>query len=120
MKQVVAIASKDIRLLMRDKAGLFWILGFPILLAVFFGAIFGGESPTAAMQVTVIDNDQSARSKAFLQDLSKSESLKLDQKPLEEAKNLVRQGNRVAYLVIPKGFGEAPLFGPSEIGRAHV
>jgi ABC-2 type transport system permease protein len=114
MKQVFAIASKDIRLIMRDKAGLFWILGFPILLAVFFGAIFGGEGPTAAMQVTVIDNDQSARSKAFLEDLRKSESLKIDQKPIEEARNLVRQGNRVAYLVIPKGFGEAPLFGPNE------
>ncbi len=39
---IVALAKKDLLLLVRDKAGLFFALGFPLVMAVFFGTIFGG------------------------------------------------------------------------------
>lgn len=120
MNQIIAIALKDIKQLVRDKAGLFWVIGFPIVMALFFGSLFGGEGPTAAMGVTVVDQDGSDRSTAFVASLKKSESLRLDEKPLEEAKDLVRKGERVAYLVIPKGFGEAPLFAPSDGNALQV
>ena len=120
MSSIFAIASKDIKLLVRDGGGLFWVLGFPILIAMFFGAIFGNEGPTAAMSVTVVDQDASTRSKAFVKQLGKSASLKIDQKRIEEAKTLVRKGDRVAYIVIPKGFGEAPLFGPGDKAALEI
>lgn len=122
MNQVIAIALKDIKQLVRDKAGLFWVIGFPIVMALFFGSIFGSEGQTAAMGVVVVDQDSSDKSKSFIASLRKSESLKVDEKPIVEAKELVRKGDRVAYVVIPKGFGEAPLFAPGdgaalEVGR---
>ena len=35
------MAVKDLRLMSRDWLGLFFIFGFPILMAVFFGAMYG-------------------------------------------------------------------------------
>lgn len=120
MKPILAIAKKDIQLLVRDKGALFWVLGFPIVMALFFGAIFSGAGPAGAMSVAVVDLDQSARSKAFLADLGASKSIKLDPQSLEAAKALVRKGDRAAYIAIPKGFGEAPLFGPSESAALEI
>ena len=42
MSAVVTLALKDLKLLIRNRASLFWILGFPLLLALFFGLVFGG------------------------------------------------------------------------------
>ena len=40
MGAVINLALKDLRLLLRDRFGLFWVLAFPLLMALFFGAIF--------------------------------------------------------------------------------
>jgi len=44
MKAVIALAVKDIKLLLRDPFGLFWLLAFPLLMALFFGAIFSSRA----------------------------------------------------------------------------
>ena len=36
MNQVLVMAIKDLRLLFRDKLGAFFIIGFPILMGIFF------------------------------------------------------------------------------------
>ena len=60
MKSVIVLALKDLKLLSRDKFGLFWLLVFPLLMALFFGSIFssGGGGGGAAMKVAVVDEDQ--------------------------------------------------------------
>ena len=47
MRAVIALACKDLVLLVRDIPGLFTTFGFPVIYAVFFGPIMGGlsESP---------------------------------------------------------------------------
>lgn len=112
MGVIRAIAWKDLLLLMRDRSGFFWVLGMPILMALFFGAIFSSEGPRASMKVATVDLDGSARSKAFLEALGKSKAVELAPFPLETARDLVRKGERVAYLVLPKGMGEGSLFAP--------
>ena len=39
MKILRILAVKDVRLLWRDKLGFFWVLGFPLLMALFFGTM---------------------------------------------------------------------------------
>ena len=39
MSRVFSIALKDIKLILRDKMSLFFIVGFPILMGLFFGLV---------------------------------------------------------------------------------
>ena len=43
MGAILAIMGKDIRLLLRDRMGFFFAFGFPIMISIFFGTIFGGQ-----------------------------------------------------------------------------
>ena len=40
MKILWTLAWKDLRLLGRDRFGVFWVLAFPLMMALLFGAIF--------------------------------------------------------------------------------
>lgn len=112
MKALVSIAMKDLRLLARDKMGMIFILLFPLFLALFFGAVFGGGgSNKGALKIAVIDNDKSKASLTYLEKLKSIEMLKLLPMPLDQAKEKVRQSKLVAYLHIPKGFGKGGPFG---------
>jgi linearmycin/streptolysin S transport system permease protein len=109
---ILLIALKDLRLLARDKAGFFWVLLFPILMAVFFGAISsGGSGNRAAMPIAVVDEDGSAYSHAFQSELEKSEALHVRAAPLDSARLLVRRGQLVAYVELRPGVGQSFGFG---------
>ena len=112
MHAVITMALKDLRLLVRDRFGLFWILVFPLLYALFFGAIFGGSgAPGArALAVAVVDEDDSEASRALVERLSQSASLKVQALPLDEARAAVRKGNLAAYVVLPRGFARTSFF----------
>ncbi|MCG3136611.1 MAG: hypothetical protein HJJLKODD_00446 [Phycisphaerae bacterium] len=103
------IAIKDLRLLWRDKLGLFWVLGFPLLMALLFGAIFsGGDGQASALPVAVVDQDGSKASADFLKTLQDSAALKVTLLPdAEVARNQVRQGQQVACITILKGYGKS-------------
>lgn len=45
MRGVLSLAVKDLRLLVRDRWAMFWVLGFPVVYGVFFGFIIGGGGP---------------------------------------------------------------------------
>jgi ABC-2 type transport system permease protein len=109
MGPVFAIALKDIRLLLRDKAGLFFTFIFPILIGVFFGTIFagGGDGPSK-IGIAVVDQDGSDGSRLLIEDMKSGKSFD----PLlvpdrEEAVTMVRRGKKAAVVVIPKGYGDA-------------
>ena len=110
MNRIITMALKDIKLLLRDKTGAFFILGFPILMGLFFGVMMSGMSSgggRSAMNICVVDQDQSEVSQQFVDSLSENDSVELDKlDDIEAAKDSVRKGNRVALLVIGKGFGD--------------
>ena len=66
MKVVLALALKDLRLLARHRGDLFFVLAWPVVLAVLFGVIFAappeGRSP---LGVALVDEDGSDGSRAF-------------------------------------------------------
>ena len=113
MAEIWALACKDLKLLVRDKAGLFFTFFFPVLYAIFFGVIFGGMSSGGGGQtrIIVVDQDNSDASREFVASLDEDSRLAVEpmaDRALAEAS--VRKGNRTAFLVVPEGFGSASLF----------
>ena len=107
MHTVLVMAVKDLRLMSRDWLGLFFIVGFPILMAVFFGSMYGsvgGES--ASLRVAVVDEDQSDISKQFVDNLKETGNVEIEQLAREAALDRVRRGQLVGLIVLPKEFGK--------------
>ncbi len=111
MNAILAIAFKDLRLLLRDKADLFWVLGFPILIAFFFGSIGGGGGKRAVMPVAIVDQDRTPYSQAIVKQLMSSDALRAQEAPLDSARLLVRRGDLVGYVALLPGTGESFGFG---------
>jgi ABC-2 type transport system permease protein len=107
MSAILRIAIKDLRLLIRDRFGLFWVLVFPLLMALFFGAIFGGGGGgRGAMKVMIVDQDQSDYSRRFIESLDASEAIRVVPADADSARGIVRRGRAVAYLILKKGAGD--------------
>jgi ABC-2 type transport system permease protein len=102
------MAIKDLRLLFRDKAGFFFTIFFPLIVAVMFGSIFGGGGDSrSAMSILVVDEDQTDGSRLFVTALDSASEVHIQQASREEATELVRRGKKTAYVVLKSGFGEA-------------
>ena len=109
MTPLAAIIVKDLRLLLRDRTGFFFALIFPLLMAVFFGAIFsGGSSDASAIDVVLVDEEESEASAAFIAELEEVPALVVSRAgDRERAIEAVRRGRRTAYIIVPDGFAAA-------------
>ena len=109
MREIIALATKDLKLIVRDKTGFFFVLFFPLLMAVFFGSIFGGNGAgqSSAIPVMVVDEDMSEESIAFIARLEDATELDIRPAAREEAVDQVRRGKVSAYIALKPGFGEA-------------
>ncbi len=119
MRVLWALAAKDLRLLRRDRLGLFFSLGFPLLMALFFGFISGGGGGPRRLAVALVDEDGSAASAAYAARLAESGALAVERLPLAEARERVRRGGLVAYVRMQPGFGERQGFFP-DLGSLEV
>jgi ABC-2 type transport system permease protein len=118
MRAVLAIAIKDLRILSRQRPALFWTLGFPLLMALFFGAIFsGGSGGQSPMPIAVVDQDRTDYSRTLVRELRESEALRVSEVRLDSARVLVRRGKLVAYALIPPGAGDTFGFGGADSTR---
>ncbi|RPJ61503.1 MAG: ABC transporter permease [Acidobacteria bacterium] len=112
MRETIAIAVKDLRLLLRDKAGFFFVFFFPLLIAIFFGTLFVNEGrQTNRLRVFVIDEDDTAASRSFVGRLKGAPELDARPASRAEALNRVRRGEGTAYIAVLRGFGEGNVFG---------
>jgi ABC-2 type transport system permease protein len=106
-----ALVRKDIALFLRDRRALVVSVLTPIVVAAFFGFLFGGTgaggSSISRMSVGVTDLDDSALSKAVLESLSQDESLAVQQLPENQARQQVKSGKLRAAIVFPAGFETA-------------
>ncbi|MCH9683863.1 MAG: ABC transporter permease [Deltaproteobacteria bacterium] len=114
---------KDLRLFVRDRLSLFWVLAFPLVLALFFGAMFGGgDGERAKMKVVVVDQTGGGAT-GFLGRLATTDGIEIDTaKSLDDARNLVRRGKRVALVEIRPDFddGGFSMFGRSDDAAATI
>jgi ABC-2 type transport system permease protein len=92
----------------RDPLALGFLLAFPLLFMVVFGAALGGGS-TPSYNIAVVDNDQSQISTGFVDNvLPNVPTFKINRaETATEALEKLKLGDLRAYLVIPKGFGDA-------------
>ncbi|MEM7623160.1 MAG: ABC transporter permease, partial [Planctomycetota bacterium] len=112
VRSSLLMASKDLLLLWREPASMFFVFVFPVLFGLLFGAIFSGAGGSSGgMPVGVIDLDGSSRSAdvaTLLADAGGVEIRQLDD--LDAARDLVRRGRLVAVIVVPDAYGETTPF----------
>jgi len=109
MNQIFALAIKDLKILFRDKLGAFFVIGFPILMGLFFGLMMGNIGPSngsSKMKVAIVDNDQTAMSEKFVNSLKANDNLELFTDESESAREKVRKGSAVGMVQLEKGFGD--------------
>ncbi len=107
MRKIVALASKDLRLLFRDKSGFAFTFFFPLVFALFFGLMYSPDSGPEAVPIAVVDQDSTAASQAFVARLDSSTELQVHRAvDTCTARELVRKRRCVALVVLPPGFGQ--------------
>jgi ABC-2 type transport system permease protein len=108
MKQVIALAMKDLRLMPRNRGGMFFTFVWPIIVTVLFGFAFGGndnDGEQAKVALALVDDDNSDASRAFAAQLG--ESFALSPMARADAEGAVRRGQMTGLVVIKPGFGAA-------------
>ena len=105
MRAIVALAGKDLRILFRVRAGLFFSFVWPIIVAILFGVVFGGQSNgPPAVRVALVDEDGTGGSRQFIERLEASGDFAVDRASRADAEQLVQRGQRSAYVVLKPGF----------------
>ena len=107
MNKAILLAVKDLRVLLSDKGNIFWVFGFPVLYALFFGAIFSsaGEGPSG-MKIAIADEDNSDYSNSYVAKLESNDALDIMRMSRDEAIDQVRKGKVSAAIVLKKGIGD--------------
>jgi ABC-2 type transport system permease protein len=105
MNTIWTIAIKDLRVIGRDRTGLLFILFIPIVFAIFFGSMYGGDQDDRSITLAVVDEDQTEASEEFVQGLIQDEAFEVETMDLLESESGVRQGDYAARLRIKRGFG---------------
>jgi ABC-2 type transport system permease protein len=117
MKKILYLAIKDLRVLVSDKGNIFWVFGFPVLFALFFGAIYSGiGKEPSGMRVAVVDEDNSDYSGSYISKLESYEALSVVRLERQEAIERIRTGKISVAVFINKGFGDnlGAMFGEGE------
>ena len=105
-----ALVRKDVTLFLRDRRALLVSVLTPIIVAAFFGFLFGGtggDTAVSRLPLGIVDQDGSVLSRALIADLANEPSLATELLPEEQARTQVRTGKLRAALVLPAGFGAA-------------
>lgn len=107
MIKVIFLAIKDLKVLIGVKDNIFWVFGFPVVFALFFGAIYSGigEGPSG-MKIAVVDEDKSEISDSYKSKLESYEALQIIHLEREEAIEQVRKGKIAAAVIINEGLGD--------------
>jgi ABC-2 type transport system permease protein len=109
MTAMIALIRKDLKLYVNDKRALMLNLLMPIVLAAFFGSLFGGsgEAKTSKIDIGLVQEDSSAVGKKIGDGLRADANLRVTELSREEAQQRVRSGKLGVAVVIPAGFGDA-------------
>jgi ABC-2 type transport system permease protein len=112
---MLTLTFKDLLLLWRNKAALVWVILFPLIFGLTYGAVIAGNmGRRARMAIALVDLDQSPASKALAARLAEHPSVRLvtslaDGQTFDgqSAAQQVRRGDLAAYLVLRPNLGES-------------
>jgi ABC-2 type transport system permease protein len=119
MTAFLALMRKDLLLFFADRRALLINLVLPIVIATFFGYLFGGsgKGENGRIEVALVHTDTSDMARKIAAGLKADASLAVLEMTLEQARKEVGKGRRKAAIVIPAGFGDAAgaaLFGAGD------
>ena len=110
MMPSIYLALKDMRLLARDRAALFWAFGFPLAFAMLFGLAFsGGGGHPSGIRLALVDEDGTPASQQFMESLGPADTVTTVSMTRDQAVNAVRTGHAAAAIFVKKGFNGNPL-----------
>jgi ABC-2 type transport system permease protein len=103
-----ALVRNDLRIFRTDRRAVIIGILVPILIAAFFGYVFGGtgNAETGKIPIIVVDEDQSVVSKAIADDLQKDSLVSVQLLDREQAQKQVKAGKAQVAAIIPKNFGD--------------
>ena len=109
MLAIRALIRNDLRIYMTDRRAIIIGVLVPILIAAFFGYVFGGNGNAAAgkIPVVIVDEDQSEVSRAIAAGLAEEPLLSMQALDRSQAEQRVRIGKAQVAAVIPRTFGAA-------------
>jgi ABC-2 type transport system permease protein len=129
---IFAVARTHFDKLKRDRAAFVLAFVVPVVFFSVFASIFRGSSSRAATRqipVVVVDEDRTVNSSRFIAALKREKGLRVIETralpggktaPIPDAaaaESIVRAGDAPLALIVPKGFGAAPIrFGPQASG----
>jgi ABC-2 type transport system permease protein len=114
MNKIINLAWNDIKIEFSERSTLFFFFVLPLIFTAILGVSFGGnEDPDADHRfvVPVVDLDQTHLVSDLVAELENSEVIRPEFYNLEEAKNMLKDGQSAVILVIPAGFEEQLLSG---------
>ncbi|MBK7115974.1 MAG: ABC transporter permease [Proteobacteria bacterium] len=104
-----ALIRNDLRLYRSDRRAVIVGILMPILIAAFFGYLFGQNSSdeeAGKVPIAVVDEDGSAITRAIITQIAGDSMLQVTPLAREAAREQVRKGTQQAAAIFPKGFGE--------------
>jgi ABC-2 type transport system permease protein len=106
MNAFIALVRKDLVLHFSNRRAVLMSLVAPILIAAFFGSLFGGsDKGPAQIPVVLTDLDRSELSARVVANLRGDPALRLSEASSAEARAQVRAGTQHAAVLLPAGFG---------------
>ena len=125
MQAFLALLRKDVVLHFSNRRAVLMSVVAPILIAAFFGSLFGGAGGDKPNRIPVVvtDLDNSAVSQRVLANLRSDTALAVTEAPAEQARAQVLAGKQRAALTLPAGFGAqatAALMGADSKPRVPV
>ncbi len=109
VRAILALIRNDLRIYTTDRRAMIIGVLVPILIAVFFGYVFGGTGNAEAGKIPliIVDEDQSEVSRAIAAGLAEEALLSVQALDRSQAEQRVRTGKAQVAAVIPKNFGAA-------------
>ncbi|MES1163381.1 MAG: ABC transporter permease, partial [Rhizobacter sp.] len=106
MNALTALVRKDLVLYFADRRALIMSIVAPIVIAAFFGFLFGNsDSKPAHIEVAITDLDRSEVSTQIVAALHADTTFTVTDAPEDQAAALVKAGKLPAAIVLPAGFG---------------
>jgi ABC-2 type transport system permease protein len=104
-----ALVRRDLRLFSMDRRSVIMSFVAPIVIASFFGYLFGGVTnggTASKIAVAAVDEDGSQVSQKVIAALAADKSLDVKSRASADARESVRAGKTAVAAVFPKGFGD--------------
>jgi len=103
VRALIALTVANLRSYTRDRAALFWTLGFPLIFIVLFGFIF--QNSRFEVSIGLADLDRSTASQQLRQAFIDSGVVTLTEGDEATVLQAMRDGDVRAVLVVPEGYG---------------